>query len=150
MLKIPVTEITDTEQRTEENKWKIKKEKRETFENLTMDLTKMFKESINPALHFGIRGMDTEGFVTMPPVEILANLKRLHGKPIYQEIDAALIYLNQPMNQMQTIEVMIRVIEDLQLFLLANPGKDRAFTKTNLISNALIKLTKTRECMQKV
>ena len=37
---IPATAITETEQRTEENKWRVKKEKQETFENLKIVLTK--------------------------------------------------------------------------------------------------------------
>ena len=38
---------------------------------------------------------------------------------------------------------MLRGIEEVQLFLLANPDEDRALTEPNLISKALIKLTKT-------
>ena len=37
---IPSTTITETEQRTKENKWKVKKEKQETFDKLKMVLTK--------------------------------------------------------------------------------------------------------------
>ena len=80
----------------------------------------------------------------MPPGEIPANIKRLHGKPSYQELDAALLCLNKPMNRMQPVEVMIRVIKEVQLFLLSNLDKDRTLNESNLISFTLIKLTKTR------
>ena len=39
---------------------------------------------------------------------------------------------------------MLIGIKEVQLFLLANPDEDRALTDPNLISYALIKLTKTR------
>ena len=103
----------------------------------------MFEEVIDPAFHSGSRGLSTKGFGTTPPVNILANLQHLYGKPSYQELDAALLCLNEPMNIIKPAEVMLRGIEGVQLFLLANPDKDRALTETNLISYALIKLTKT-------
>ena len=37
---------------------------------------------------------------------------------------------------------MLRRIKEVQLFLLVNPDGDRALKKANLISYALIKLTK--------
>ena len=49
-----------------------------------MDLTKMFEEVFYPSLHSGSRDLDTKEFVTTPPVDILANLQRLYGKPSYQ------------------------------------------------------------------
>ena len=79
---IPVTEITETEQRVEEKKSKSKKEKRDTFKNLKMVLTKMFKEVVDPAFHSGNRSLATKGFVTTPPIDILKNLQRLYGKQI--------------------------------------------------------------------
>ena len=54
-----------------------------------------------------------------------------------------MLSLNEPTNRMQLVEVMLRGIEEVKLFLLAKPDKDRALTKPNLISYALIKLTKT-------
>ena len=47
------------------------------------------------------------------------------------------------MNIMQQLEVIIRRINKVKLLLLANPDEDCALTKTNLISYALIKITKT-------
>ena len=79
--KIPVTPITEMEQQTEENKWKVKKENRKTFENMKMVLTNMFKEVIDPAFHSGICGLARKGFVNTHPVEILSNHQRLYRKP---------------------------------------------------------------------
>ena len=47
------------------------------------------------------------------------------------------------MNQMQPVGVILRGIEEVQIFLLANPDKDRALTDPKLIRYALIKPTKT-------
>ena len=44
-FKIPPSSITKTEQRTEEKIWELQKEKRNTFENLLIVLTKTFKDS---------------------------------------------------------------------------------------------------------
>ena len=44
---------------------------------------------------------------------------------------------------MQPVEVMLRGIEEVQLFLLANLGEELALKDPNLISYALINLTKT-------
>ena len=109
----------------------------------------MFEEVVDPAFHSGIRGLATKVFGTMSPVDILANLQRLYGKPVYQGIDAVLLRLNNPMNQIQPVEVMLRGIEELQLFLLSNTEEERELTDPNLISYALIKLTKPGECMTK-
>ena len=114
-----------------------------------MVLTKMFEEVIDPIFHYGSRGLDTKGFGTTPPVDILENLQHLYGKPSYQELDAALLHLNKSMNRMQPAEVILRVIEEVQLLPLANPDKDRTLIETNLISYALIKLTKPGVCMPK-
>ena len=82
------------------------------------------EEVVDPAFHSGSRGLPTKRFGTTPPVDIMANLQRLYGKPSYQELDSALLHLNNQMNRMQPVEVMLRGIEEVQIFLLANPDKD--------------------------
>ena len=73
-----------------------------------MVMTEISKEVVNPAFHFGRRGLTTKGFVTTPPVDILENIQRLYVKPSYQELNAALLSLNEPMNRIQPVEVMLR------------------------------------------
>ena len=82
-----------------------------------MELTKMFEEVIDLAFHSGSRRMSTKGSGKTPPVDIIYNLQSLYGKPSYQDLDAALLGLNKPMNQMQPVKVMLRVIKEIQLFL---------------------------------
>ena len=59
----------------------------------------MFGEVLNPAVHSGSRGLVTKVFGTTPPVNILANLQHLYDKASYQELDAALLSLNDPMKK---------------------------------------------------
>ena len=75
-----------------------------------MVLTIFFEEVVEPKFHSGSRGLATKVFGTTPPVDILANLQRLYGKPSYRELNAALLLLNKTMNIMQPVEVMIRGI----------------------------------------
>ena len=80
----------------------------------------------------------------------MANLQRIYGKPSYQDINTALLRLKDLMNIMKPVELMLKGIELVQLFLLANPDKDRALIEPNLINYALIKLTKICQGDQEV
>ena len=102
----------------------------------------MFEDVIDPAFHSGSRGLATRGFGTTSPVDILSNLHHLYGNPSYQELDAALLRLNEPMNMIQPVEFMLCSIKEVQLFPLVNPDKDHALTEPNLIIYSLIKRTK--------
>ena len=93
-----------------------------------MVLTNIFKEVVDPDFHYVSRGLATKGFGTTPPVDILANPQYLYGKPIYQYLDAASLRLNDLTNRMQTVEVMLRGIKEVKIFLLANLDKDHALT----------------------
>ena len=80
-FEIPPSSITETEQRTDENRWELQKEKRNTFENLLMVLTKTFKDVIDPASHTGSSGLATRGFGNTKSYNILAHMHSLYGKP---------------------------------------------------------------------
>ena len=108
-----------------------------------MVLTEISGEVVDLDSHYGSRGLATKGFGTMPLVDILASLQRIYGKPSYQELDVALLFLNKPMNRIQPLKFILIVIKEVKLFLLANSYKDRALTEPNLVSYTLIKLTKT-------
>ena len=106
---IPVTVITITTDRRKHVEGQ--KKKSETFKNRKMVLMKMFEEIVDPDFHSDSRVLATKGFGTAPPVYIMENIQRLYGKPSYQDIDAALLRLNDLMKIMQLIEVMLRGIE---------------------------------------
>ena len=96
-LEIPPSSITETEQRTDEKSWELQKEKRTTFENLLMVLTKKFDDVIDPTFHTGSRGLATRGFGNTKPYNILAHIHSLYGKPSLTELEGALLRLNKPM-----------------------------------------------------
>ena len=80
-------------------------------------LTKMFKEFVEPIFHSSSRVLATKLLGTTPLVDILANLQRLYSKLSYQELDSALLRLIETMNRMQPVELMLRGVEEVQLFL---------------------------------
>lgn len=67
----------------------------------------------------------------------------LYGKPSLTKLDKALTRLHEPMDRTAPIEVMLRNVEEIQMFLLANPDEDRQQKETQLITYALIKMANT-------
>ena len=98
-FEIPPSSITETEQRTEEKRWELQKERSNTFENLLMVLTKTFEDVIDPAFHKGSCGLATRGFRNTKPYDALAHIHSLYGKPSLMELEGALLHLNEPMNR---------------------------------------------------
>ena len=98
-----------------------------------MVITKTFKDVIDPAFHTGSYGLATRGFGNTKPYDVLAHMHSLYGKPILPELEGALLRLNEPMNRSHSIEVMLQGIEEVQIFLLANPKEDRQLSDPNLI-----------------
>ena len=144
-FEIPAIAITEMEQKTEENKWKAKKELRETFENVRTALSLLFERIIDQAYHSGgtgAVGLARRGFGNDEPPDIYARLQRLYGKPTIQELDQALLRLNEPMDRNQPVEVMLKGMEEIQMFLMAHPDGDREMSDVNLISYGSIKLAK--------
>ena len=64
-----------------------------------------------------------DGFGKLSPFDILQRLRKTYGRAKIQEIEAKLLLLNNPMDRNLPVEVMIRDIEDVQIFLLANPAE---------------------------
>ncbi len=135
---IPVTAITETEQRTKDKIWQVQKGKRESFVNLVSALTTILEDAFDVAFHSGGTALAERGFGTATPPEILARFQKNYGKPGYQEIKAALLRLTQPMDRIQPIEVMLRGIEQVQ-----------QRSKFNLIDHALRKYSRRGACIPK-
>ena len=68
----------------------------------------------------GNTGIMGDGFGQLTPFEILQRLRKTYGQANIQEIEAKLLHLNNMMDRNLPVEVMIREIEDVQRFLLAN------------------------------
>ena len=76
------------------------------------------------------------------PRDILKRLMSLYGKPTNQEMESSLKRLLEPMDRNAPIEIMLRGIEDVQMFLLAHPEGEKEMLETQLIDYAMIKLSK--------
>ena len=135
--------VTDQIIKIERAKYDANKTLRDNFEAITLVLTQVFEEIIDDAYHTGATGMGQRGFGNLAPDKILHQLFHLYGKPSLQEIESALKRLHSPMDQMAPIEVMLREIEEVQMFLLADRDEDRGLKQTQLIQFALIKLGAT-------
>ena len=137
----PALAVSDAEIRVAENEWQSKKDHHDNFLHLIAALRDLFERIIDPAYHSA--NMGRKGFGTAEPPTILFRLQREYGKPSLHEIDEALRRLNDPMDRDQPIEVMLRAVEEVQLFLLSHPEPDQELPDLALIKFALIKLMKT-------
>ena len=105
----------------------------------------MFEQSIDKAYHLGgitRIGTTRQRFGNDEPPAILERLKILYGTPILQEIDHALLRLHNSMDCNQPAEVMFRKTEGVHMFLMAHPDGDHELSFANIISYAMIKLSK--------
>ena len=84
-----------------------------------------------------------DGFGKLTPFEILQRLRKTYGRANIQEIEVKIIHLNNPMDRNLPVEVMIRDIEDVRQFLLANPANNMELTDVQLFTHGLINLSKT-------
>jgi hypothetical protein len=82
-------------------------------------------------LYFNSTALAERGFGIATPPEILSRFQQKYGWPGYQEIKTALLRLNQPMDRMQPIEVILRGIEEVHMFLLASHDEGRQNPTTN-------------------
>ena len=87
-------------------------------------------------------GMTRRGFGNNEPPAILKRLNILYGTPSLKELYQAPLCLHDPMDFNQPFEVMLLTIEEVQVFLVAHPDGDRELINVNLISYAMIKLSK--------
>ena len=90
--------------------------------------------------------MGQQGFGTTTPSQILTRLITLYGKPSLNELEQALLHLNEPMDRFQPLEVMLRGVEEVKLFLLSSPDEHQQLPDALMIRYVLIKLTNTGLC----
>ena len=87
-------------------------------------------------------GMTRRWFRNDKPPAILKRLKRLYGTPSLQDLYKALLRLQDPTDRNQLVKVMLRTTEEVQMFLMAHPDGDHELININIISYAMIKLSK--------
>jgi hypothetical protein len=142
-FQIPTTAITDTEQRVAVLKWKALKDLEDNYNNNQTSLTQLFENVIDDAYHTGATGMGQQGFGNLTPQQILTQLMLLYGKPSLPELENVLHQLLLLMDRSKPIEVILREIEAVQIFLLSNPEESRQMSDVTMISYALIKMFNT-------
>ena len=66
-----------------------------------------------------------EGFGQLASWDILQWHRLNYGMAVVQEIEQKLLLLNNQMDRNLPVEVMIKTIEDIPNFLLANPAENK-------------------------
>jgi hypothetical protein len=141
---MPTTAITDRDQQASKAQWDYFKEEHDSFKNIKTALKLMFERVIDASFHTsGNAALMANGFGNMTPPEIMTRMRRLYGKATIQELERQLLILQQPMDRNNPVEVMLRAIEEVQMFLLADMEENQEMTEVQLIKYGLIKLSKT-------
>ena len=113
------------------------------LDNVETNLVTILDNVIDKSYHTGGTLMGATGFGTLTYPQIIARMKQKYGKSGIREIKKALLRLNDPMDQNMPIEVMLRILEEVQMFLLVSPEENREITEVNLMDHALIKILET-------
>ena len=117
--------ITSDDQEQAKGEYKYKKEISDLYDVILIELKDTFNRVIDKAYHTtGNICIMGDGFGKLTPFEILQRLQKTYGRANIQEIEATLLHLNNPMDRNLLVEVMIRDIEVVQHFLLANPSNN--------------------------
>ena len=117
--------FTDIKQRIAEKLWQIKKYRRDTLENVETTLVTILNNAIDKSYHTGGTIMGSRGFGALTYPQIIARLQQNYGNPGIGEIKKALLRLNNPMDQNMPIEVMLRSLKEVQMFLLESSKENR-------------------------
>ena len=93
--------------------------------------------------------MGATGFGPLTAPQIISRMQLNYEKYGIGEIKKALLCLNEPMDRNMPIEVMLRSLEEVYMFLLESPEENREFIEVNLINHAFIKLLETGGSIQR-
>eukprot|EP00978_Attheya_sp_CCMP212_P035525 scaffold155026_cov54-Attheya_sp.AAC.3 len=143
---MPNTAITDRDQQAAKAQWDFLKETHDSFKNIKTALKKMFERVIDSSFHTsGNAALMATGFgTTMTPPDIMNRMRWLYGnKATIQELERQLLILQHPMDRNNPVEMMLRGIEEVQMFLLADAEENQEMTEVQLIKYVLIKRSKT-------
>ena len=148
IFKFSTTDITDTYQKYEKRQWLDQKYFIDNFNNVRTAVLTLLERVIELAYHSAQMRRHVFGNDELP--DIITRLQCLYGQQILGELYMALLHLNNPMDQNQLVEVMLRAIKEVQMFLLAHPKACQELANKNLISYSLINLKKTGGMYTKV
>ena len=125
--------ITSGDQEQAKGEYKYKKEILDLYDIILMELKATFERVIDKAYHTNSNtGIMRDGFGKLTPFKILQQLRKTYGREKIQEVEAKLLNLNNPMDRNLPVVVMIRYIEDVERFLLANPANNMELTGVQL------------------
>ena len=127
----------------EEGRFNYEKEIREGFEEIDSQLVQIFTNCIDSAYHSGAEALGQKGFGNLSARRIIFRLFHLYGKPTLSEIEAAEARLAAPMDRNAPVEVMLKNIEEVQMFFLHDEKLDLAMKASQMITKALIKMKNT-------
>ena len=143
-FKTPPKAITTGDQKAAKGECTYKHKLQESHDTIKMALKALFERVIDKAYHTtGTTGLMGNGFGQLTPYEILKKMWLMYGRPTVQEIKQNLLVLHNSMDRNLPVEVMLKDIEDVQRFLLANPVNKMEMSQVQLILYGLIKLSKT-------
>ena len=72
--------------------------------------------------------MGATGFVPLAAPQIISRIKLNYGKSGIGEIKKAILRLNEPMDRNMPIEVILKSLEEVQMFLPSSPEENRELT----------------------
>eukprot|EP00978_Attheya_sp_CCMP212_P035223 scaffold151845_cov22-Attheya_sp.AAC.1 len=102
----------------------------DSFKNIKTALKTMFERVVEASFHTsGNAALMSTGFGTMTPPEIMTRMRRLYGKATIQELEKQLLILQQPMDRNNPVEVMLRSMEEVQMFLLTDAEENQEMTE---------------------
>ena len=132
--------FTDTGHRVTEKKYQVDKDRQYTLKSIETILVSVLNCATNKAYHTGATSMGATGFGTLTALQIILRMQWNYGKPYIMEVKNVLLWLNEPMDCNMPIEVMLRGLEEVQMFLLTSPEENRELTEVKLIDHDLIKI----------
>lgn len=79
--------------------------------------------------------MGQEGFGNLEARDIMFRLMHLYGKSLLEKLEPSLQWFAKPMDRNMQVEVMLRGMEETQMFLMTNADEDRALNEIQLITH---------------
>ena len=129
---MPTRAITSGDQEQAKGEYEYKKHISDSYDVILTGLKARSERVIEKEYHTtGNTGIMGDGFGQLTPFEILQSLQKTYGRAKIQEIDATLLHLNNLMYSYLPVKEMIKDIEDVQRFLLANPADNMDWRMCN-------------------
>ena len=101
------------------------KDQPDTLENVELTLVAILECAIDKAYHTGATVIGATGFGPITAPQIISCMQLNYRKPGIGEIKKVLLCLNEPMDRNMPIEVILRSLEEVQMFLLAGQEENR-------------------------